>query len=77
MTATAGRVGMPQTLARGCDMSAGAATLGLTEVPIVDYGDAQDDMVAYRASGTERAMRLGNRGPIRFTDDGRLHPEIA
>ena len=46
-------------------------------MPIVGYGEAQHDMVAYRASGTERAMQLGNRGPIRFTDDGQLHPEIA
>ena len=68
---------MPQTLIRGCDMSAGAATLGLAEVPIVNYGDVEDEMVAYRAAGTERAMQLGNRGPIRFTDDGNLHPEIA
>ncbi len=58
-------------------MSANAATLGLTEVPIVEYGDVEDDMVAYRAAGTERAMQLGNRGPIRFTDNGDLHPEIA
>jgi hypothetical protein len=30
----------------------------------------------YRTSGTARAMALGNRGPIRFTADGGLHPEI-
>lgn len=31
---------------------------------------------AYLAEGEERAMALGNRGPVRFTADGALHPEI-
>ena len=30
----------------------------------------------YFLTGRTRAFELGNRGPIRFTDDGRLHPEI-
>jgi len=33
-------------------------------------------MRAYCAAGQARAMALGNRGPIRFTADGRLHPQI-
>jgi len=33
-------------------------------------------MTDYCREGTERAMQLGNRGPIRFTADGELHPEI-
>jgi hypothetical protein len=33
-------------------------------------------MEAYLADGERRAATLGNRGPIRFTDDGRLHPDI-
>jgi hypothetical protein len=33
-------------------------------------------MVSYQRLGTERALALGNRGPIRFTDGGKLHPEI-
>ncbi|MFL2987516.1 MAG: phytanoyl-CoA dioxygenase family protein [Candidatus Poriferisodalaceae bacterium] len=30
----------------------------------------------YCAEGEKRAFELGNRGPIRFTPEGRLHPEI-
>ena len=33
-------------------------------------------MRAYCAEGEARAMALGNRGPIRFTGAGDLHPEI-
>ena len=33
-------------------------------------------MQAYCREGTARAMTLGNRGPIRFTADGNLRPEI-
>lgn len=33
-------------------------------------------MEAYLADGERRAATLGNRGPIRFTADGRLHPDI-
>ena len=50
--------------------------LPLVQVPIVDYGADESDMVAYRERGTTRALELDNRGPIRFGDDGRLHPEI-
>jgi hypothetical protein len=32
---------------------------------------------AYFDEGGRRAMALGNRGPLRLTDDGRLHPQIA
>jgi len=31
---------------------------------------------AYLAAGAEKARALGNRGPARFADDGRLHPDI-
>lgn len=31
---------------------------------------------AYLTAGAARAMALGNRGPIRFTDDGQLSPDI-
>ncbi len=40
----------------------------------------QDEDVAfqaYLAAGAARAMALGNRGPVRFTADGQLHPEIV
>ena len=50
--------------------------LPLVQVPIVDYGADESDMVAYRERGTARALELDNRGPIRFGVDGRLHPEI-
>lgn len=51
--------------------------LPLLDVPIVDYGDAEPAMVSYREAGTARALALGNRGPIRFGDDGRIHPGIV
>lgn len=34
-------------------------------------------MQAYLRDGEKRAGALGNRGPIRFTADGALHPEIV
>ena len=33
-------------------------------------------MAAYLCDGERRALELGNRGPIRLTADGDLHPEI-
>ncbi|HYF58321.1 MAG TPA: phytanoyl-CoA dioxygenase family protein [Burkholderiaceae bacterium] len=33
-------------------------------------------MDAYLREGEARAYALGNRGPIRYTDDGRVHPDI-
>ena len=44
--------------------------------PISDYGPEQAAMQAYLRDGEKRAYALGNRGPIRFTADGKLHPEI-
>ena len=41
-----------------------------------DYGDQEAAMRRYLADGERRAMTLGNRGPIRFTADGKLHPDI-
>lgn len=40
------------------------------------YGDQEQAMQAYRDAGQARAMALGNRGPIRFGPDGRIHPDI-
>jgi len=51
--------------------------LGLVEVPIVDYGEAEEAMAAYRAEGEARARSLGNKGPVRYGPDGKLHPEIV
>ncbi len=42
----------------------------------VDYGPEEAAMRAYLQDGERRAYQLGNRGPIRFTADGRLHPDI-
>ena len=42
-----------------------------------DYGVHQAAMSAYLRQGTQRAMALGNRGPIRFTDSGELHADIV
>src|SRR6478609_2645859 len=41
-----------------------------------DYGPEEAAMRAYLREGEARAMALGNRGPIRFGEDGRIHPDI-
>jgi ectoine hydroxylase-related dioxygenase (phytanoyl-CoA dioxygenase family) len=43
---------------------------------VADYGAEEAAFQAYCAEGEARAMGLGNRGPIRFTERGELHPEI-
>ena len=43
----------------------------------VDYGSEQAAMQAYLRDGETRAATLGNRGPIRFTAAGELHPDIV
>lgn len=42
----------------------------------VDYGPEEAAMRAYCDEGERRALALGNRGPIRFEADGRIHREI-
>lgn len=42
-----------------------------------DYGPEEVAMQAYLRDGERRAAALGNRGPIRFTSTGELHPEIV
>jgi hypothetical protein len=42
-----------------------------------DYGSEEAAMQAYLREGAGRAAILGNRGPIRFTGSGELHPEIV
>ncbi len=44
--------------------------------PRVDYGSEEAAMQAYLRDGEKRAATLGNRGPIRFTGSGELHPDI-
>jgi hypothetical protein len=41
-----------------------------------DYGANEPAMARYREEGTRRALALGNRGPLHFTPDGALAPEI-
>jgi hypothetical protein len=40
------------------------------------YGAEETAMRAYLAEGERRAYSLGNRGPIRYTTDGKIHPDI-
>jgi hypothetical protein len=42
-----------------------------------DYGSEEAAMQAYLRDGETRAAMLGNRGPIRFTASGELHPDIV
>ena len=34
-------------------------------------------MAAYQAAGEALAAEIGNRGPLRLTPEGRLHPDIV
>ena len=43
---------------------------------VSNFGPQEQAMQGYFREGEARAMTLGNRGPIRFTDEGRLHPDI-
>ena len=42
----------------------------------IAYGDHSSEMAKYCTEGEVRAMALGNRGPIRWDQDGQLHPDI-
>jgi len=42
----------------------------------VGYGAEEEAMRRYLEVGTNRALALDNRGPIRYSDDGRVHPDI-
>ena len=44
---------------------------------IANYGSEEAAMQTYLREGEKRAFALGNRGPIRFTQDGALHPDIV
>lgn len=43
----------------------------------ISYGSEEAAMQAYLRDGERRAFALGNRGPIRFAEDGALHPDIV
>ena len=66
-----GRTGDDIAPARACRRLR-AAWDGTSPSPTVRRSNVDD----YFRTGRTRAFELGNRGPIRFTDDGRLHPEI-
>lgn len=40
------------------------------------YGDEAEAVKAYMLEGQARAYALNNRGPVRFNNDGSLHPDI-
>ena len=40
------------------------------------YGDSADAMELYLREGEKKAFELGNRGPIKFDENGNLCPEI-
>ena len=40
------------------------------------YGENADEMEAYLLDGEKRALELGNRGPIKFDENGELSKEI-
>lgn len=43
---------------------------------VVDYGGEEQAMRAYLEEGGRKAHALGNRGPVRYTAEGGLHPDI-
>ena len=40
------------------------------------YGDDSDAVKQYLIEGQKKALELPNRGPLRFTDSGDIHPDI-
>ena len=48
----------------------------MNDLAPVDYGDHETAMRQYLAEGEARAFALGNRGPVRYGRDGKLHPDI-
>ncbi len=48
----------------------------MNQIAKVDYGPEDAAHRAYLEAGERLAFSIGNRGPIRFTDDGTIHPEI-
>ncbi len=48
----------------------------LQETKPLSRADHDAGMREYRIAGERLAARIGNRGPIRLTGDGQLHPDI-
>ena len=42
----------------------------------VDAAAEEAAMAAYMRNGEKRALSLGNRGPVRFDESGKLHEDI-
>jgi ectoine hydroxylase-related dioxygenase (phytanoyl-CoA dioxygenase family) len=51
-------------------------TEALTARPTLSRAEHDAGMAAYRQAGQRLAEEIGNRGPLRLTDDGALHPDI-
>ena len=51
--------------------------MATTETSTLTAADHARLMSDYSRAGTERAMALGNRGPIKLDADGRLDPAIV
>jgi hypothetical protein len=54
-----------------------AASLPLPAVGATDFGADEAAMEQYREAGTQAALAMDNRGPVRLDDDGKLLPEIV
>ncbi|MCA8927995.1 MAG: phytanoyl-CoA dioxygenase family protein [Alphaproteobacteria bacterium] len=48
----------------------------MNDVTALRYGDQDAAMQRYLREGEARAMALGNRGPVRYGADGKLHKDI-
>lgn len=48
----------------------------MNHVTETQYGSETAAMQTYMKEGEERAFALGNRGPVRYGPDGKLHPDI-
>jgi hypothetical protein len=52
----------------------GNGNVGVTELSRAEHAA---DMAEYLRAGERRAEAIGNRGPVRFDGQGRLHPDIV
>ena len=56
--------------------AAGAALADTPSAPAPSRAEHAAAMAAYCREGEARAAAIGNRGPVRFGPDGKLHPDI-
>ena len=50
--------------------------VGLSSAESVTRAEHADGLHAYQETGQALAQEIGNRGPLRLTDEGKLHLEI-